>query len=136
MDVQSMPNVSVPIAVTHQDDILERIAAGERIADIALEYGRTGPALTMALAKHLPAEYDAALKSQAESRMLKYEIELENAPDGLSVSRARELLAQSRWKLERLNPQRWGQVRQAVQVNTDGPATINIVSWADDQTPT
>ena len=125
-----MPNVSIPVAVANADDILQRIAEGERISDIATDYGRTGPAVSIALAKHLPAQYDAALKAQAEIRLERFEEALESAPDGLSVSRAREVLAHQRWKLERLNPARWGQVRQAVQVNTDGAATINIVSYA------
>jgi len=131
-----MPNVSIPVAVANADDILERIAQGERISDIAADYDRTGAALAIALAKYKPVEYDAALKAQAEQRLEKFENQLETAPDGLSVSRGRELLAHQRWKLERLNPARWGQVKQAVQVNTDGAATINIVSYADSaQTP-
>ena len=99
--------------------------------DIAPDYGVSVPAISMSLSKHMLAEYEIALKSQLEAKMEKYEDQLETAPDGLTVSRARELLAHTRWKLERRNPGQWGQVRQAVQVNTDGAATINIVSYSD-----
>ncbi len=126
-----MSNTNTPMAVLHHEAILTRIAGGERIADIAADYDRTGPAISMALAKHHPSEYAEALKSQAEQRMVKYETELETAPDGLSVSRARELLAHQRWKLERLHPERWGQIRQAMQLQTDGPSIIKIISWAE-----
>jgi hypothetical protein len=127
-----MPNVSVPVAVANADDILERIAQGERVRDIAADYGRTGPALTIALAKYKPLEYDIALKAQAEQRLERFEEALETAPDGLSVSRAREVLAHQRWKLERLNPGRWAPVKQAVQVNAaDGQVQVNIVSYTD-----
>ena len=131
-----MPNTNTPIAVLHHEAILTRIAEGERIADIATDYERTGPAISMALAKSFPEEYAQALRDQAEQRMVKYETQLECAPDGLSVSRARELLAHQRWKLERLHPERWGQMRQAVQLHSAGAATIQIISWAEHDTPT
>jgi hypothetical protein len=128
---QNMPNVTIPTAVANADDILQRIAEGERIRDIAADYGRSGPSVSIALSRHMPQEYDAALKAQAEIRLERFEEALETAPDGLSVSRAREVLAHQRWKLERLNPARWGQVKQAIQVNSDGATSINIVSYAD-----
>ena len=126
-----LPNVSTPVAIQHLDEVLSRLSLGETCADVAETYSVTPQAISHALAKHAPDEYQDALRMQAEASMHGYEKMLLDAPDGLSVSRARELLAHARWRAERLNPAKWGQQRQAVQVNTTGPATINIVSYAE-----
>lgn len=128
-----MPNVSVPAAVTHQDQILERISNGEAIPRFASDYGVTPQAISHALAKHCPAEYQQALKDQAEASMQRYVEMLEDAPDGLSVSRARELLAHSRHVAAARNPAVWGnRPHTAVQVNGEG-AQVRIVSWRDNE---
>jgi len=127
-----MPNVSIPIAVKNADTILQRISNGERLMDIAPDYGVSVPAISMALRQHLPDRYDEALRNQIEEKLAIYEEQLETARDGLTISRARELLAHTRWKLERRNPAKWGQAKQAVQVNAgDGQVQVNIVSWSD-----
>ena len=129
-----MPNVTVPVAIANLETVLERVASGERLTDIAAEYGRTLPAFTMALSKYAPDQYRAALQEQAEARMNMREEQLESAADGLSVSRARELLAHARWMLERRNPAQWAQMKQAVQVNSsDGKTQVNIVHFGDPQ---
>ena len=71
-----MGNVTVPTAVEHAEAILQRIRAGERLMDIAPDYNISAPAISMALSKHLPDQYDAALKMQGEAKLAKYEDQL------------------------------------------------------------
>lgn len=126
---QTMPAV----AITHRSDIIDRVAQGERLVDIAASYGVTYAAISLVLSKD--PEYQDARQRGLDAKLEQRETELETAQDGLTIARARELLSHARWRAERLNPATYGQQRQSVQVNTDGPATINIVSWADSNSP-
>lgn len=134
LDVHTMPNVSIPTAIKHREEIIERLAAGELVREIADSLGCHRMSISTVLAKD--PEYQAAIAEAIEARMEKYEAALdsESLNDGLSLARVKEQLSHVRWKAERLLSHKYGQVRQAVQVNTEGPATINIVSWADDAT--
>lgn len=125
-----MPNVSVPTAIKHREEIISRLTDGELVTDIAASLGCSRQVITLQLA-HDP-EYQAAGIEAIEARMEMYENQLATAPDGLSLARADKLLAQTRWMAERRNPQRWGQMKQAVQVNAaDGQVQVNIVSYSD-----
>lgn len=128
-----MPNVSIPIAVQQKDLVLERLANGVLVKDIATELGVARETISRALSKD--PDYQAAIAEALEARLEQRENELENARDGITLARSRELLAHARWRAERLNPQRWGQMKQAVQVNAgDGQVQVNIVSFSDENT--
>ena len=117
------------VAKIYRNEIIERVAQGERLIDIGSSYGVTYAALSLVLSKD--PDYINARQSGLEAKLEQRETELESAPDGLTIARARELLSHARWRAERLNAAVYGQQRQAIQVNTDGPATVNIVSWQD-----
>ena len=117
------------VAILHRDAIIQRVAQGDRLVDIGAHYGVTYAALSLVLSKD--PEYQAARQNGLDAKLEQRESELEIAPDGLTVARARELLSHARWRAERLNPSVYAPVKQAVQVNTDGAATINIVSYSD-----
>jgi hypothetical protein len=125
--------VSIPIAIQRKAEIIERLSAGELVSDIAASLGCSRQVITMQLASD--PEYIQAGKEAIEARMDRYESELQSAPDGLSLARADKLLAHTRYVAQVRSPERWAPVKQAVQVNTDGAATINIVSWQDSQEP-
>ena len=112
-----MAGGQIAASVIHADAILERIAQGERISDIAQDYDRSGPGLSVALQRNFPEAYDAALRSQAEMRLERFELGLEQASDMLSVSRARELLAHQRWKLGVVNPGKYASKQAQVNIN-------------------
>ena len=124
-------NGLVPIAIQHRTEIIERLAAGELVREIAASMGIHRMTISTVLASD--PEYQAAITEAIEARMEKYEAALdsESLADGLSLARVKEQLSHIRWKAERLLSHKYGQVRQAVAVHTDGAATINIVSYSD-----
>ncbi len=125
-----LPNVKTPTAILHKDAIVARLAMGERLSDVAASLGVAASSVSAAI--NQDPEYQAALRLGAEHHMNRREAELEQASDGLTIQRSRELLAHARWRLERLHPAMWGLMpRTAVQVNADGPATIRIINYSD-----
>ncbi len=112
-----MPNVSVPTAVKHKEEIIARLTQGELIKDIAADLGVSRQVISRYLASD--PDYQAAFTEALDSRLDQRESELEQANDQLSLARARELLSHARWRAERLNPSRYGQRPSvAIQVNT------------------
>lgn len=65
-----------------------------------------------------------------ENRLETYQEGIDKAADGLTLARAREGFRAQAWRCEREFPSRWG--REAmVQINAEGPVSINVVSFAD-----
>ncbi len=125
-----LPNVTVAAGVRHRAEIIERLAMGERLSDVAASLGVAASSVSAAM--NQDPEYQAALRLGAEHHMNRREAELEQASDGLTIQRSRELLAHARWRLERLHPAMWGLMpRTAIQVDSNGPAVIRIVNYAD-----
>ena len=93
-------------AKEHKQEILERVAAGEKLRDIGKSYGVTANAITNVLVDD--PDYQLARVSGLESRLDQREHELEESNDQVSVSRARELLSHARWRCEREAPHKWG----------------------------
>ena len=93
-------------ANAHKAEILERVAAGEKLRDIGKSYGVTQAALCNVLVND--PDYQLARVSGLESRLDQREHELEQSNDQVSVSRSRELLAHARWRCEREAPHKWG----------------------------
>ena len=110
--------MSQAVAVLHRDSVIERVAKGDRLIDIAKSYGLTTHA---AISKQLASDpdYQAARLTGLEARMETREEELEGAGDKVTVARARELLSHARWRAEREAPAIWGQ-RSHVTVETVG----------------
>lgn len=117
-----MPNVKTPTAITHKAQIIERLAQGHLVRDIANDLGISRQVITRYLADD--PDYQAAFQIALESRLDDRESELEQASDQLSLARARELLSHARWRAERLNPSRYGQrPTVAIQVNNGASMT-------------
>lgn len=125
--------MSTAVAILHKEQIIQRVAKGDRLLDISADLGVTPAAISQQLAKD--PEYEAAMAAGLEAKMDQREMELECADDGLKVARARELLSHARWRAERRLPHLYGQQRPAIAVQTEGPAKIMVVSYADPQTP-
>lgn len=116
--------------LNHRDVILQRLAQGERIKDIAKDLGVHRTSISTAFAND--PEYQKARIEAVEARLEDAEENLDAAQDGLSVGKAREQLSHARWRAECLAPSIYGRQRQAVAVQTDGPAKIVVVSYGGD----
>lgn len=98
--------MSNAVAVIHKKTIQERIAAGEYMKDIAADLGVSPAAISQVLSKD--PEYLAARESGIESRLEKYQKDIDTAADQLNLARAREGFRAQAWRAERECPQRWG----------------------------
>ena len=110
-----LPKGELSPIIVAKPAILERIANGEPLSKIAHSMGYTSSA-AIVMRIGTDQDYKAALKVGADGKLEMREEELEGATDNVSVSRARELLSHARWRAERTDPDRWGQPKQAVNV--------------------
>ena len=105
------------IAIQHRAEIIERIAAGNRITDIAASLGITQPAISNIIRRD--PEFLYAKELGLEVTLDRWEREIEQiGPDSPAVmlARAERGLNQARWRAEREAPHRWG-AKQQVQVS-------------------
>lgn len=94
--------MATPIALQHKAEILDRVADGERLCDIAATYGVTA----MAISKYLTndPEYQAVREIAALKRIEHWEKELEAINEDSSnvmMQRADRMLAHQRWRAEK-----------------------------------
>lgn len=110
--------------------VLERYLQGEEIADIADSLNVHPKALNYHLLKPdireawRQAQVAVSLAENQESKEV-----VRQAPDALSLARARETLRSSQWDLERLENRLFGQQQTAVNINASGPLQVQIVSY-------
>ena len=102
------------LAITHRESIIERVARGDRLADIARDIGLAGKGQAISNALAQDHEYQAAREWGLASRLDQREEEMETCSPQ-DVPRARELLSHARWRAERECPKRWG-TKQQVEV--------------------
>ena len=111
--------MATAVALQHRAEIIERVATGAYLVDIAAAYGIQPPAIS----KHLASdpEYQAARETALEVRLEQREAELETAPPTApEISRASALVRQAQWRCEREAPHRWGAKQLQVTVNVGG----------------
>lgn len=109
------------------DSIVQRIASGELASAIAHELGVTPPALYHRLANH--PEYQRAKEAGHESRLDEAEQWQEGADSALSLARARDIWRARSWRASVEVARRWGQQQAAININANGPITVQVVSW-------
>ncbi len=105
------------IAVLHKEEILKRVAKGDRIADIGKTYGVSHAAISKQLLK-VPEWIDARM-SGALARIEHWEKEVEKIdPDTNQVilGRAKEMLSHARWRAEREFPSQRGGAKININV--------------------
>jgi len=105
------------VAILHKDEILKRVAAGDKITDIAKSYGVTQQAISKQLLSD--PEWREARMSGALARIEYWEKEIEAINAGSSqveLGRAKELLSHHRWKAEREFPTQWGGAKVNINV--------------------
>jgi len=112
------------IAILHKDEILKRVAAGDKISDIGKSYGVTQQAISKQLLSD-PEWIDARM-SGALARIEHWEKEIEAIKEGTSMvmlGRAREMLSHARWRAEHEFPAKWGGSKVNIQINNSVPSS-------------
>jgi hypothetical protein len=109
-----MPNVSVPIAQLHRDEIIHRISHGETAASIAKELGCHKSQITRGLKddpEYLEAqiEYHATRLDQAEQMILEAATHEDATSRAQRASAASALWKAYAWRAEREQRRIWGQ---------------------------
>ena len=120
----------IAIAVLHRDEILQRMAKGEPITEIARSLGYADHSGIIHRLDEDP-EYKAALRSGLIGKIEKREAELEIASENVTVTRADRLLGHARWWAERLDPSRFGQKSEVAL--SGGPLVVNVIKFGDNQ---
>ena len=104
------------------DAILSHYEAGASIYALAEQLGVTNGAIYRQLIKHRPDDWKEISAARYQTIIERAEEQLKNSSDALSVTRAREELANAKWMLERLQRRIYGQDAppagtNAVQIN-------------------
>jgi N-methylhydantoinase A/oxoprolinase/acetone carboxylase beta subunit len=97
-----MVRANQAVAIKHKDEILQRVAEGDRLSDIAEKYGVTAMAISKQLTND--PEYQAVREIAALKRIEKWEKELEAInpkSSAVMMQRADRMLAHSRWRAEK-----------------------------------
>ncbi len=105
------------IAILNKDEILKRVANGDKITDIGKSYGVTQQAISKQLLND--PEWKEARMSGVLARIEHWEKEIEAIYTGSSqveLGRAKELLAHARWRAEREFPSQWGGAKVNINV--------------------
>ena len=110
--------MSTAIAIQHRDTILHRLAAGQRLSEIAPDLGVSPQAISKILTAD--PDYKAALETGFEVKLDNAERAIEDAAEQVDVSRARALWTAISWRAGVEVPARWGRVAE------QAPAVVNV----------
>ena len=107
-------NAGKPLAALNgvTDQVLERLRNGERVVDLAAEYGVGHPKLYEWLIRHCPEEWAAVSAGRALAKMETAETDLDAADDKTQIMKAREARRMGEWTLERVARKIYGDVKQ------------------------
>ena len=105
--------------------ILERYITGSTSSEIAHDLGVTRQGLAWWMRKHAEEDWKEAQVIQAVERKEQAQIELDSAPDALSLARARESLRSAQWDLERVCSRIFGP-KQEVTMNIVPVLSITV----------
>lgn len=121
------------------NSVLERYMHGAQIAEIAKEYQTSDVTIYALLLREHEQDWADVQRARALARLESGMKSLEDAPDALSLGRARELVKSAQWELERLLDRLYGQkshvtiesvgdlgdrLRRARERTIDGNATL------------
>ena len=114
------------IAITHRDEILERLSKGEYMKDIAISLGVTKQAVSQVLKSdpdYLQAREEGMAERLDKAHSLlaeiteSEEIKKEDARELLDLVRIREAgIKRLEWRAEREFPNRWGVTKQTINI--------------------
>ena len=122
------------VAILHREEIIEQVATGAYLRDIAKKFG-TSPGRISDNLKADP-QYLQAREVALEIRLEDREQALETAPPLMAeISRATALLRQANWRCEREAPHRWG-AKQEITHHGGAPALQITIVQASVAEPT
>ena len=115
------------LANLDKDAVIEQLSAGRLLKQIAADHGVSKVAIYRQVCDR--SDYPAAIQAQAESLVEQATAEVMEC-DAASVNIARARVdAAHKWAAAR-DPARWGQKGNAININADGPVTVQVVSFA------
>jgi hypothetical protein len=88
--------------------VVQRYIAGEKIKDMAQQYGVSNIAVYHFLLRHVPEDWMAAQKARAFAMKEAGEDLIEDAADPLELGKGRERLRAGQWDLERVDRKNYG----------------------------
>lgn len=109
------------------DELLERLAEGERLRPICDGLQLVYSTVMRYLVRHHNDEYEAAKEVRADSALdeiAEIEDDLETDPD-MDFNTARELIKSKQWRAERLNPRRYSP-KQTVDMNVTDKTALHL----------
>ena len=131
-----VPADKAKLADVEVQSLLDRVAAGELLREIAADYGCSTPAVHYHIQKRVTPEEWADVKQIAMANRLEKSAEdMETAADPLNLARARESARLWMWRAERELPLIYGQrPTTAVQVNANGEGGVQLVVYGGSET--
>lgn len=108
------------VAIVHRDKIIEDVAAGRKLKDIAAELGITRQAISLKLSND--PEYQAAQIAHHANRLDDAEDAIEGADDMLSLGRASAQWKAVSWRASVEQARVWGK-----QDASTGPVSIQVI---------
>jgi hypothetical protein len=119
--------MSTAIAIVHKQEILEQIAKGKLLKEVAAMFGVSKQAIWEPL-KDDP-DYRQAITLQCAALIEEAKQLTWAAREGLDIARAREI---SKWAFryaESMDKGTWGQHGNSININANGPVSIAVVSY-------
>lgn len=100
-------------------NVIARYLHGEQVAAMASEFDTSDVTLYALLLRDHEEEWKDAQTARALARLERENQRLEEAPDPLSLARARELVRSAQWELERLLNRIFGQKHEVTHIQAD-----------------
>jgi hypothetical protein len=106
------------LSEVNPEAIVQRYIAGEKIKDMASQYGVSRIAMYHFLLRHVPEDWMAAQKAKAFAMKEQGEELITDAEDPLELGKGREQLRAGQWDLERVDRKNYGR-DETVHVHFD-----------------
>mgnify|MGYP001581959954 FL=1 len=121
-------NGIVSVVKLRKTEVLEMIAAGQSLANIATHLGLSTPTAILQRLEDDP-DYQIAMQRSAWSKLQRRETELEIADSNVHVTRADRLLGHARWFAERV-ARRWFAPETRITGADGGPIVIQVMRFS------
>jgi HD superfamily phosphohydrolase len=130
-------NQLVGLPVEQKEELMRSVIArylkGEKVEEIAKEYGCSRWVMNQALVAHAETEWKDAQVARAITRLNDAEDLLDNAKDAFELAKGREILKSAQWMLEKLWRRLFGQEQQSnlqainihLGINRPEPSAVN-----------
>lgn len=116
------------IAIIHRLEIIEQVAQGKLLKQIAAKYGISANAISKVL-KDDP-DYLAVKEAYHSTRLDDAEEMIEGALDQVDVARARAVWTSRSWRAEREMSSIWGTKPTTVVIDNSGPVSDRVKEMA------